>query len=119
MINPLIGCRIPFALALSLLSAVWLAGKRLEEHWAYVRKLRVVTSTYFVLQRFGKSCVLNGLSFDTLITTDGVSGGKEFVNPREHVEQPIETIDIGIAPMRDRAAIVAERCSAGLTRYAT
>jgi hypothetical protein len=89
MINPLIGCVIPFALPLLLLSAVWLAGKRLEEHRAYVRKLRVATPTDFVLQRFGKSCVMNGLSFAVR------------------------------APVRDRAGTVAERCSTGLTRYAT
>jgi hypothetical protein len=92
MINPLIGCTIPFALA---------------------------TPTDFVLQRFGKSCVMNGLSFAVLITADGVFGGKELVNTREHVEQLIETIDTGIAPVWDRAGTVAERCSTGLTRYAT
>ena len=119
MINPLIGCTIPFALALLLLSAVGPAGKRLEEHRACVRKLRVATPTDFVLQRFGKSCVMNGVSFAVLITADVVFGGKELVNAREHVEQLIETIDTGIAPVRDRAGTVAERCSTGLTRYAT
>jgi hypothetical protein len=119
MINPLIGCIIPFALALLLLSAAGPAGKRLEEHRAYVRKLCVATPTDFVLQRFGKSCVMDGLSFAVLITADGVFGGKELVNTREHVEQLIETIDTGIAPVRDRAGTVAERCSTGLTRYAT
>jgi hypothetical protein len=119
MINPLIGCVIPFALPLLLLSAVWLAGKRLEEHRAYVRKLRVATPPDFVLQRPGKSCVMNELSFAARVTADGVFGGKELVNTREHVEHLIETMDTGIAPERDRAATVAEGCSAGLTRYAT
>lgn len=119
MISPVIGCVIPFALALLLLSAVSLAGKRFDEHRAYVRKLRIAIPTDFVLQRFGKSRVLNRLSFAALITADGVFGGRGLVNTREHVEHLIETMDTAVGPVWERAATVAEPCGAGLTRYAT
>ena len=53
-----------------------------------------------------------------LITADGVFGGRELVNTREHLEHLIETMGTAVGPLWERAATVAERCGAGLTRYA-
>jgi hypothetical protein len=118
MTNPLIGCVMPFGLAMLLLSAVWPAGsdsRNTGPTFANCASPRL----YLVLQRFGKSCAVNRLSFAALIAADGAFGGKELMNTFEHLKHLVETMDTGIASARDRVATVAERCSAGLTRYAS